>query len=110
MKSIQKNVYGLQKGQAQPHVYANDLLNIKIPLPPKDIQQKIVDEIEVLEKQEQYLQSKINKHKEHINNSLENLVNKATKSVRLSDTDVFETKIGKRVLKSEINNEHDLVK
>jgi type I restriction enzyme M protein len=79
--------------------------NIKLPLPPIKIQQKIVDEIEILEKQEKNLQSKIYTHKEHINNSLENLLGKATKSVRLSDTDIFETKIGKRVLKSEISNQ-----
>ena len=30
---------------------------------------------------------------------------KQPKTVRLSDTDIFETKIGNRVLKSEINNE-----
>lgn len=105
LKSIQKNVYGLQRGQAQPHVYANDLSNVKIPLPPLSIQQKIVDEIEVLEKQEQDLQNKIITHKEHINTSLETLFNKANKSVRLSDTAIFETKIGKRVLKSEISNQ-----
>ncbi len=53
IKSIQKEVYELQRGQAQPHVYADDLSKVKIPLPPLEIQQKIVSEIEVLEKQEQ---------------------------------------------------------
>lgn len=79
--------------------------SIKIPLPPKDIQQKIVAEIEVLEKQEIDFQNKINAHKEVIRTSLENLLARSTKTVRLSDTDIFETKIGKRILKSEINNE-----
>ena len=53
LKSIQKEIYYLQRGQAQPHVYADDLSKIKIPLPPKDIQEKIVAEIEELEKKEQ---------------------------------------------------------
>ena len=53
LKSIQKDIYKLQRGQAQPHVYADDLSKVKIPLPPLDIQQKIVAEIEALEKQEQ---------------------------------------------------------
>jgi type I restriction enzyme M protein len=53
LKSIQKEIYYFQRGQAQPHVYADDLSKIKIPLPPKDIQKKIVTEIEKLEKQEQ---------------------------------------------------------
>ena len=49
LKSIQDHIYTLQRGQAQPHVYADDLASIKIPLPSKDIQEKIVAEIEVLE-------------------------------------------------------------
>lgn len=53
LKSIQKEVYKLQRGQAQPHVYADDLSKVKIPLPPLDIQKKVVSEIEALEKQEQ---------------------------------------------------------
>ena len=53
LKSIQKEVYKLQRGQAQPHVYADDLSKVKIPLPPPNIQQKIVSEIKALEKQEQ---------------------------------------------------------
>jgi len=88
-----------------PQLTVPQISEYRIPLPPLDIQQKIVDKIEVLEKQAQDLQSKILTHKEHINNSLETLFNKATKSVRLSDTDIFETKIGKRVLKSEISNQ-----
>ena len=53
LKSIQSIVYWLQTWQAQPHVYWDDLYLIKIPLPPKDIQQKIVDEIWELEKIEE---------------------------------------------------------
>ena len=53
LKSIQKTVYSLQRGQAQPHVYAEDLEQIKIPLPSKTVQQKIVKEIESLEKKEE---------------------------------------------------------
>lgn len=39
-------------GTAQGGLNRENLLNIQIPLPPKDIQQKIVDEIEVLEEKE----------------------------------------------------------
>ena len=61
LKSIQNEIYKLQRGQAQPHVYGDDLSNVKIPLPPINIQQKIVSEIEVLEAKE-------NKAKEGIDN------------------------------------------
>jgi len=40
------------KGTAQGGLNRENLLNIQIPLPPLDIQQKIVSEIEVLEKKE----------------------------------------------------------
>lgn len=49
LKSIQGTIYKLQRGQAQPHVYGDDLERIKIPLPPKAIQEKIVKEIKNLE-------------------------------------------------------------
>ncbi|MBO6651110.1 MAG: N-6 DNA methylase [Balneola sp.] len=49
LKTIQDEIFMLQRGQAQPHVYASDLLKIKIPLPKKGIQEKIVYENEELE-------------------------------------------------------------
>ena len=58
-KSIQKEIYTLQRGQSQPHVCGGDLEKIKIPLPPKDIQQRIVDEIQVLETDEENFRGKI---------------------------------------------------
>lgn len=103
LKSIQKEVYKLQRGQAQPHVYADDLSKVKIPLPSLDIQKKIVSEIEALEKQEQKAVEGIKKLKENIESSLSLLYSKSKNTIRLSD-DAFEVKIGKRVLKSEIKS------
>lgn len=50
LKSIQNNIYDLQKGNAQPHVYIDDIKKVKIPLPPIEIQQKIIEEMGFLEK------------------------------------------------------------
>ncbi len=50
LKSIQSQVYSLQKGNAQPHVYIEDLKRLKIPLPPIEVQQQIVSEISAVEK------------------------------------------------------------
>ena len=61
LKSIQDIVYDLQRGQAQPHVYANDLSKIKIPLPPISEQQKIVSEVEKLENEITELETQIAK-------------------------------------------------
>ena len=38
MKALQKHIYGLQKGGAQPHVYGKDLQNLLFPLPTIDKQ------------------------------------------------------------------------
>lgn len=42
----QEEIYAMQRGGGQPHVYPKDLLPIKIPLPPLEIQEKIVAELE----------------------------------------------------------------
>lgn len=101
LKSIQKEIYGLQRGQAQPHVYADDLEKIKIPLPPLDIQKKIVSEIEVLESKENKTKEEIEKGKETIVNLFNQAESKSDKIVRLSDETIFDVSIGKRVLKNE---------
>ena len=44
LKTYQSDIYMLQKGQGQPHVYPDDLGMIKIPIPPIDIQRKIIVE------------------------------------------------------------------
>ena len=43
LKKNQENIYKLQTGTAQPHVYSNTISNIKIPIPPLEIQKDIVD-------------------------------------------------------------------
>lgn len=88
LKSIQKEVYKLQKGQAQPHVYADDLSKVKIPLPPIDIQKKIVSEIESMEKQEQKAVEEIEKLRKSVGNTINN--SKAT----LTKLEDITTKIG----------------
>lgn len=59
LKSIQSEIFSLQRGQAQPHVYAEDLAKIKIPLLPLNIQKKIVSEIEALDKTEREAKANI---------------------------------------------------
>ena len=41
LKIVQPEIYKLQRGQAQPHVYPRDISKIKIPLPNKE-QQKLI--------------------------------------------------------------------
>lgn len=42
LKSRQEDLYKLQRGAGQPHVYPNDLANSQIPLPPLPVQQELV--------------------------------------------------------------------
>lgn len=79
LKSIQKEVYKLQRGQAQPHVYADDLSKVKIPLPPLDIQKKIVSEIEALEKQEQQAIETISELRKNIKNIVDTVKGESKK-------------------------------
>ena len=66
LKTIQSEIYQLQRGQAQPHVYSEDLSTVKIPLPALEIQQKIVADIELLETQEITAKKAIEAQKQNI--------------------------------------------
>ena len=46
LKFKQSEVYALQVGMGQPHVYAKDLSSFHIPLPPLEVQHELVAEIE----------------------------------------------------------------
>jgi type I restriction enzyme M protein len=46
LKSRQEDLYKLQRGAGQPHVYPNDLANIQIPLPPLPVQQELVTRLD----------------------------------------------------------------
>lgn len=102
LKPIQEIVYGLQRGQAQPHVYAEDLATIKIPQPPPDVQKKIVAEIEVLEKMEEKVKEKIYAGRSKIETLFSDAYAKSQTVLRLSDNSTFDVSIGKRLLKNEI--------
>jgi type I restriction enzyme M protein len=49
LKVLQKTIYKLQRGQAQPHVYKDDIEKIKVPIFDKLQTKQILDEIESLE-------------------------------------------------------------
>jgi len=47
LRARQNDLYKLQSGMGQPHVYPKELKKLTIPLPPLEVQQQIVDAIEV---------------------------------------------------------------
>lgn len=72
MQLLQVQIYALGRGQIQAHVYGNDLAQIKIPLPPINIQQQIVTEIEVLEQKEEQAKERV----EELKGEIEGLISK----------------------------------
>ena len=108
MNYLQPYIYDLQRGQAQPHVYKDDLEKIKIPLPLKNIQEKIVKEIEELEENEKQFTQDIKELKNDIKNIFIDIVSNTNAKVRLSDTNIFTLAIGKRVLKGDVQEKGEL--
>jgi len=50
LKAKQEEIYAFQQGGGQPHVYPKDLKTIKIPLPPLEIQEQLVEQIDGYQK------------------------------------------------------------
>ena len=46
LKSKQDYIYSMQSGGVQPHLYARDFNDFEIPLPPIEVQQEIVGELD----------------------------------------------------------------
>lgn len=66
LKYNQKYIMSLARGAAQPHVYPKDIENIKIPLPPLEIQTQIVAECESLESRCNAIEQSIKAYQELI--------------------------------------------
>lgn len=50
LKAAQEQIYGLARGQIQPHVYVRDVEKFQIPLPPMDVQRKIAEECDAIDR------------------------------------------------------------
>ena len=66
LKSIQRQIFYLQKGSAQPHVYPKDIEQIPIPKVPKDLIDKIVKECSQVDEEYDTAISQINILKQKI--------------------------------------------
>lgn len=101
----QSEVFGLQKGAGQPHVYPEDLEKIQIPLPPIKVQQKIIYECKLVDDEYTSTRMEIETYKQRIAEIFRNLEVIASKfgGVKLSDIQLFTLSIGKRVLAKDIN-------
>jgi len=79
-------------GTAQPQITRTNLAPFPIPLPPIDIQKKIVSEIEAMEKQEQQAVEAVEKLKEEINTSVNDLFKNSYKVETLGNLTTLITK------------------
>lgn len=69
----QQTIYDMQRGQAQPHVYAKDIETIRLPLIQKNTQEQIVKEITLTESKERDLSERIGKLSQNIDDILNNI-------------------------------------
>jgi type I restriction enzyme M protein len=95
----EKNMTGASGHKRVPITFYE---NQQIPLPPQEIQQKIVAEIEVLKKKEDAAKKGIEEGKEKIEQLFSEAYSKANNIFRLSD-DIFDVSIGKRVIEADLS-------
>jgi restriction endonuclease S subunit len=84
------------------------LKDVKIPLPPLDIQAQIVSECKKVDEEYNNNQINIEKYRKEIAEVFDELDNKATKDIRLSNTSLFDISIGRRILNSEVNQKYNI--
>jgi len=70
----QQNIYNLQQGSGQPHVYPSDLEKIKIPVPPIEKQSEIVSYITQIRKQAKQLQQQAKAELEQAKKEVEAMI------------------------------------
>lgn len=78
------------------------LNSIKIPLPPLDIQEQIVKECQKVDDEVSKANEIIEQSKQNIENGFLELFSNAAHSFKLSNDDIFDVSIGRRVLAKEI--------
>jgi type I restriction enzyme M protein len=108
LKAIQSTLESLNSGVGPGGLNRNDVYNIQIQLPLKPMQDKIVAEIETMEAKEKNIAVYIDSHKEKIERNFLELYRKADTIYKLSDNDIFDVFIGKRVLDAELTENNGI--
>jgi type I restriction enzyme S subunit len=66
LSNIQNNIYELQTGSAQPHMYSSTIENLEIPIPSLRVQQQIVERLDVLNENNATIKKNIDEFKKII--------------------------------------------
>lgn len=98
----EKNMTGSSGHRRVPKEFYESL---KIPFLPIEVQTELVKECDTINKEAEKAKETLTRSKEETEALFLEGFSKADKTFRISDTDVFELSIGKRVLKNEINQE-----
>ena len=98
------NLYDLSNNSGVKHINITTLSNIEIPVPPIEVQEKIIFECEKLENKYETTRMKIEDYKLQIQKIFENLdvIKSDGGGYKLSDYNVFNLSIGNRVLQSDL--------
>lgn len=92
-------------GTKYKEINSTDIRNFEIPLPPLEIQMKIVSACSNIDKEAEKAEKTIVYSMNKIEELFQEGYVKSSSSHRISNTDIFKLSIGKRVLKNEINLE-----
>ncbi|WP_256414564.1 restriction endonuclease subunit S [Acinetobacter sp. 5862] len=104
LKVFESYIYNMARGSAQPHVYPKDIANFKIPLPPLDIQQKIVEECEMVDLLAEDSANNIQSYK----SQLELLFSQSDRNVqKIKLKEALSLKAGKFIKASEIQDQFE---
>jgi len=74
LKTEQQDIYNLQQGSGQPHVYPSDLEKIKIPVPPIEKQTEIANHITEIRNQAKALQQQAKADLEQAKKEVEEII------------------------------------
>lgn len=96
--SIQNQIYYLQKGSAQPHVYPDDLKLIQVPIIDEKLQHKIVSECKKVDEEYSNSQKSIEKN----NKKIAEVIGKI-ESEKKTIADIGKICMCKRIMKNETN-------
>ena len=104
LQSIQEQIYYLQKGAAQPHVYPDDIAALQIPQVDDVLMKKIVAECQKVDEEYNASRMAIEEYRRRIKQVFENMqVMGGGKQLKLSDIGVI--RMCKRIMKHETNTE-----
>lgn len=107
LHSIQDQIYYLQKGAAQPHVYPDDIAELLIPQIDEKLMKKVVSECKKVDEEYNTSRMAIEEYRKNIMQVFENLqVITGGGKLKLSNQNIFDISIGKRVLNSEVSSEY----